>query len=147
MNIDMSVSGVEKGGVAVDGTTPNMLDRHQRCRLVIVAFTFILIGLSSAVLGWLLALVATFRGIYASAGIRMPVLIDIAGHYPWPLISVVVLFEVIFTLLAWRSRRPGLWLTVEALALAGLIFLLISIFQGNIYRPIFDLDSVIQSGK
>jgi hypothetical protein len=98
-------------------------------------------------LGWLLAVVGTYRAVYVAAEMRMPVLVDIAGHYPWALIVAVVLLEVIVALLAWRSRRPSFWLAVEVLTLAGLIFLLIYILPGNVYRPIYDLDSVLQGGR
>jgi hypothetical protein len=97
--------------------------------------------LASATLGRLLTLAATFRAVYAAARVPMPLLVGIAGRYPWVLLASVVGAEAIVALAAWRSRRPGLWLTVEAFAMAAVLYLFIPILQANLYRPILEVVS------
>jgi hypothetical protein len=88
-----------------------------------------------------------FRAVYIAAGMPMPVLVDIVGHYPWAWLAAMAVCVMIVGLLAWRSRHPAFWLTVEALALGGLVFLLIPILAGNLYRPIYDLDSALRGDR
>ena len=103
--------------------------------------------LSSAALGWLLVILAMYRGFYTVAGLQMPILVEIGGHYPWGLIVAFVLLEVIVALLALRSRRSGIWLAAELVTVTGLLLLLAWILPGNVYRPIFELDALLQSGR
>jgi hypothetical protein len=88
-----------------------------------------------------------FRGIYVVAQMRMPILVEIGGHYPWALIVAFVLLEAMVALLALRSRRPGIWLAVELLTVAGSLFALAAILPGNVFRPIFELDALLRSGR
>ena len=133
--------------MALRNSMPLMTRWSRGREVAVVAFALTIMCCGSAVLGWLLAMLATFRAIYAAAGIEMPMLMDMAGAHPWALLAVILPTEITVPLLAWRSRRPALWLTVHALALAGLVLLLMSVFKGNIYRPIYDLNAVLRSGR
>jgi hypothetical protein len=131
----------------MEGSTPRMSDRSRRNETAITAVLLTCLCLGSAALGWLFAVVTIYRGIYIAAGMRMPMLVDVGGRYPWALIVAAVLIQVAVALLAWRSRRASFWLAIEVLTLAGLIFVLVFILPGNVYGPIHDLDSVLRNGR
>jgi hypothetical protein len=100
-------------------------------------------GLTSAYLGWLLTAAGTFRTVYAAAGMRRPLLLEIAGREPWVALAGVVTCEAVVALAAWRSRRPTYWLTVEVVVMAALLTIFTPVLAASAYRPLQELGPLL----
>lgn len=107
----------------------------------------VLMGLASAWLGLLLKTGLTFRTVYVAAGVRRPLLLEIAGCQPWVALAAVLACEVAVAFVAWRSRRPRLWLTVEAVVIVALVTVFTPMLAASAYRPLQEVTQAIKEQR
>lgn len=98
----------------------------------------------SAVLGHILAATAIFRQVYLAAGMSMPPLLNVLGRAPWAFFACIVVPVAGLAVVAWRSRQPAIWLTIEAAALAALASILVPLITESAYAPIRELTALLQ---
>ncbi len=110
-------------------------------RQVVAACVFMV--LTTAGVAWLTVLAGTYWDVYTAAGMQMPVVLELVGRKRWVILIGFVVLEILIGLMAWRTRRPGFWLMVEACGAATLVTILLQILLGSVFIPIQEFISAL----